>query len=176
MFLKHMTCIWEETTTCSVCLKQIICIGPAKNKAQIELFTYEGAFTFQKMVKQYNYEYHGGVLSQIIMSCILAGGWNLTAFYYRRESGCYTHAMACGAGTGVFLSIRVWLFSFFGLNSIYHFMHVHFASSLLYLSAYYLFMGMITGVGADRGQQFCYKDVHGSLLGHLLIWMHLVKR
>lgn len=28
-------------------------------------------------------------------------------FDFARESGCQTHAMACGAGTGVFLLIKV---------------------------------------------------------------------
>ena len=86
--------------------------------------------------------------------------------------------MACGAGTGVFLLIRVWtLLTFTSLLLGSPINSVLFQVYLFVVRLCLLFGEVTKNSLCDyRKLQFCYKDAHARLLGHLRTWMHLVKR
>lgn len=47
------------------------------------------------------------IIVLLYLDCLFRNPNNYVATYYYRESGCQTHAVTCGAGTGVYLLIRV---------------------------------------------------------------------
>lgn len=101
--------------------------------------------------------------------------------FHFRENGFQTHAMTCGAGTGVALLIKVcFILTLLSVSIQFSFSFIHFLFYYLFVfclpSVNCLFLEMICVSFYHRKPPSCFKDLHVRHLGILSTWMHMVKR